>query len=282
MVTACATGAHAIGDASRLIQYGDADVMIAGGAEAAVCPIGIAGFIACRAMSTNFNDTPEKASRPYDKDRDGFVMGEGAGVLVLEELRARQGARREDLRRGDRLCAIVGGMSTELFDSILGGVIGAFVGSVVGYLLSYRLWRRQQSDQAKSARDGFLRVLDRELNTLPTESTVTASTDPSARMWFSRFDLVAVNELLRIGGTLDERLLLAVANLKVALDEWNNHAGVYSTIRVAVEARPAAIEQMKADMALVREGRDELVMVRANLGLPAPDQRRTFPIAPDR
>ena len=86
VVTACATGAHAIGDASRLIQYGDADVMIAGGAEAAVCPIGIAGFIACRAMSTNFNATPERASRPYDKDRDGFVMGEGAGVLVLEEL----------------------------------------------------------------------------------------------------------------------------------------------------------------------------------------------------
>jgi len=85
VVTACATGAHAVGDASRLIMYGDADVMIAGGAEAAVCKIGIAGFIACRAMSTNFNDAPEKGSRPYDKDRDGFVMGEGAGALVLEE-----------------------------------------------------------------------------------------------------------------------------------------------------------------------------------------------------
>src|SRR5690242_16177194 len=85
VVTACATGAHAVGDAARLIQYGDADVMLAGGAEAAVCKIGIAGFIACRAMSTNFNDTPERASRPYDKDRDGFVMGEGAGALVLEE-----------------------------------------------------------------------------------------------------------------------------------------------------------------------------------------------------
>ena len=85
VVTACATGAHAIGDASRLIQYGDADVMIAGGAEAAVVKVGIAGFIACRALSTNFNDEPEKASRPYDRGRDGFVMGEGAGVLVLEE-----------------------------------------------------------------------------------------------------------------------------------------------------------------------------------------------------
>ncbi|THD81003.1 MAG: beta-ketoacyl-[acyl-carrier-protein] synthase II [Phenylobacterium sp.] len=85
VVTACATGAHAIGDAARLIKYGDADVMIAGGAEASICPVGIAGFIACRAMSTGFNDQPEKASRPYDKDRDGFVMGEGAGILVLEE-----------------------------------------------------------------------------------------------------------------------------------------------------------------------------------------------------
>jgi 3-oxoacyl-[acyl-carrier-protein] synthase II len=85
VVTACATGAHAVGDAARLIMFGDADVMVAGGAEAAICKIGIAGFIACRAMSTSFNDTPEKGSRPYDKDRDGFVMGEGAGALVLEE-----------------------------------------------------------------------------------------------------------------------------------------------------------------------------------------------------
>jgi 3-oxoacyl-[acyl-carrier-protein] synthase II len=86
VVTACATGAHAIGDAARLIAFDDADVMVAGGAESAVCRIGIAGFNACRALSTNFNDTPEKASRPYDKDRDGFVMGEGAGIVVLEEL----------------------------------------------------------------------------------------------------------------------------------------------------------------------------------------------------
>ncbi len=85
VVTACATGAHAIGDSVRLIQWGDADVMVAGGAEASICRIGYAGFIACRAMSTNFNDTPTKASRPYDKDRDGFVMGEGAGIVVLEE-----------------------------------------------------------------------------------------------------------------------------------------------------------------------------------------------------
>ena len=86
VVTACATGAHAIGDAARLIALDDADVMIAGGAESAVCRLGIAGFNACRALSTAYNDTPTKASRPYDKDRDGFVMGEGAGIVVLEEL----------------------------------------------------------------------------------------------------------------------------------------------------------------------------------------------------
>ena len=85
VVTACATGAHAIGDAARLIAFDDADVMLAGGTEAAVGRLGIAGFNACRALSTAFNDTPQKASRPYDKDRDGFVMGEGAGAVMLEE-----------------------------------------------------------------------------------------------------------------------------------------------------------------------------------------------------
>src|SRR5712675_2031164 len=85
VVTACATGAHAIGDAARLIMLEDADVMVAGGAEAAICRLGIAGFNACKALSTDFNDTPTRASRPWDKDRDGFVMGEGAGCVVLEE-----------------------------------------------------------------------------------------------------------------------------------------------------------------------------------------------------
>jgi len=86
VVTACASGVHAIGDAARLIMWGDADVMVAGGAEATVCELGIAGFCASRALSTGFNDRPGSASRPWDKDRDGFVMGEGSGVLVLEEL----------------------------------------------------------------------------------------------------------------------------------------------------------------------------------------------------
>ncbi len=94
-VTACATGVHAIGDAARLIMLGDADVMVAGGAEAAVCALGIGGFCASRALSTAFNDTPAAASRPWDRDRDGFVMGEGAGIVVLEEY---EHARRRDAK----------------------------------------------------------------------------------------------------------------------------------------------------------------------------------------
>jgi 3-oxoacyl-[acyl-carrier-protein] synthase II len=102
VVTACASGVHAIGDASRLIMWGDADVMVAGGAEATVCEIGIAGFCASRALSTGFNDRPEAASRPWDKDRDGFVMGEGSGVVVLEEYE-------HALRRGAKIYAEIGG-----------------------------------------------------------------------------------------------------------------------------------------------------------------------------
>ncbi len=110
VVTACASGAHAIGDAARLIALDDADVMLAGGAEAAICPIGYAGFCATKALTTHFNDHPPAASRPYDKDRDGFLMGEGAGVVVLEEY------ERAKARGAKKYAEIIGyGLSGDAF-----------------------------------------------------------------------------------------------------------------------------------------------------------------------
>lgn len=110
VVTACATGTHAIGDAARMIMLEDAEVMVAGGAEAAICRVGMAGFSAAKALSTNFNDTPTRASRPWDVDRDGFVMGEGAGIVVLEELEHAK-------KRGAKIyCEIIGyGMSGDAY-----------------------------------------------------------------------------------------------------------------------------------------------------------------------
>ena len=109
-VSACASSAHAIGESFRLVQHGQADIMLTGGSEATICPIGIEGFIACRALSTNFNDMPSKASRPFDSFRDGFVMGEGSATLILEEL---EHARS---RNADILCEIKGyGMSSDAY-----------------------------------------------------------------------------------------------------------------------------------------------------------------------
>ena len=103
VVTACATGAHSIGDSAEIIKRGAADVMVAGGAEAAVCRLGIAGFCAARSLSTNYNELPEKASRPWDKDRDGFVMGEGAGVTYIRRIRTCKKKKSKNICRNSRI-----------------------------------------------------------------------------------------------------------------------------------------------------------------------------------
>ena len=138
-VTACATGVHAIGDAARLIAYGDAELMLAGGAEAAVCALGIGGFCASRALSTGFNDQPTRASRPWDKDRDGFVMGEGAAVLVLEEY---EHAR----RRGAKIHAEIAGYG-------LSGDAHHITAPAEGHEGAFRAMRNALRDAALAAED---------------------------------------------------------------------------------------------------------------------------------
>ena len=160
VVTACSTGAHAIGDAARLIMYDDADVMIAGGAESPVCELSVAGFSACKALSTGFNDTPERASRPYDSDRDGFVMAR-APASWCSGIRARGGPGRADLCRGDRLRALGRRLSHHLAGTrwrwrlpldARGGAVGGQAGRDLGGE-RYRLCQRPRHLDAARRRD---------------------------------------------------------------------------------------------------------------------------------